>query len=119
MIYGVVIVNSEGRPRLVRLNSHQNCNEVAKRIHEKVSKLSLCNIVSSADLFPSSRLIYRIYQSLFITFIVDEKENELAILDLITVSFSIIKGPYRMLEADCKRREGVYGELCQDLCDSE
>mmetsp|Transcript_11578 Transcript_11578/g.23528 ORF Transcript_11578/g.23528 Transcript_11578/m.23528 type:complete len:132 (-) Transcript_11578:1619-2014(-) len=91
MIRAVVIVNNHGKARLTKFYEYLTEDKQQQFIRECFMLISRreeshCNFVHGATaLGPGTRLIYRIYATLFFIFCVDEAESELGTLDLIQV----------------------------------
>ena len=49
-----------------------------------------CNFIEDSHIWSDYKIIFRQYATLFIAFIVDEGENELAILDVIQVLVEVL-----------------------------
>ena len=93
MIKGVIIVNNQGKPRLVKFYqsviSEEKQQQVIRRIFQQVSQRpdSFCNYLEGSipEWGDSTKLIYRHYATLYFVFAVDRQESDLGILDLIQV----------------------------------
>ncbi|XP_054810476.1 AP-3 complex subunit sigma isoform X2 [Prosopis cineraria] len=75
MIKAVLVMNTQGKPRLAKFYEFRSC------------AVELKMLVVSWMLSPSldARLVYKHYATLYFVFIFDSSENELAMLDLIQV----------------------------------
>jgi len=91
MIRGVIVMNDQGKPRLVKFYDYQTVEkqqELIRRIYGV-----LCNRAENVSNFiqadsmcgPGTRLVYKTYATLYFVFIFDSSENELAMLDLMQV----------------------------------
>ena len=91
MIKAVIVINTSGRPRLVRFyepvdSDHKT--EIISKIFKSCSKRGehCCNFIDDPSLFGADvRVVFRQYATLYIIFAIDSAENELGILDLIQV----------------------------------
>ncbi|KAL6560802.1 hypothetical protein OROGR_004361 [Orobanche gracilis] len=91
MIRGVIIMNDQGKPRLIKFYQFQP----AEKQHELVRSIyrilcsraeNVSNFVKVDSLFgPDVRLVYKTFATLYFVFIFDNAENELAMLDLMQV----------------------------------
>ncbi|KAG5526643.1 hypothetical protein RHGRI_032793 [Rhododendron griersonianum] len=91
MIRGVIVMNDQGKPRLVKFYDYQTVEkqqELIRRIYGV-----LCNRAENVSNFiqadsicgPDTQLVYKTYATLYFVFIFDSSENELAMLDLMQV----------------------------------
>ncbi|KAE9447245.1 hypothetical protein C3L33_20826, partial [Rhododendron williamsianum] len=89
MIRGVIVMNDQGKPRLVKFYDYQTVEkqqELIRRIYGV-----LCNRAENVSNFiradsicgPDTQLVYKTYATLYFVFIFDSSENELAMLDLM------------------------------------
>lgn len=94
MIKAVLVINSSGKIRLCQFYeknklSVEQQQDLARRLHSTISVRSddLCYFVDDFTEWPTpdTRVVYRRYATLCITFITDSSESCLAILDLIQV----------------------------------
>eukprot|EP00898_Chlorokybus_atmophyticus_P002680 jgi/Chlat1/3412/Chrsp23S03750 len=93
MIRAVVVVNGQGKPRLTRfyhpsLHSSAQQQNLVRLVYSALSARTngMCCIVQDAATFgPGIRVVYRHYATLFLAFVVDAAESDLAILDMIQV----------------------------------
>ena len=91
MINMALILNINGKKRYFRWYddtclSIEDQSLAIKEIYQKLKgrKLQDCNIIEDLDcLKEGHRVIYRKYATLFFVFVVDNGENELAVIDLI------------------------------------
>ncbi|ETV87107.1 hypothetical protein H257_02105 [Aphanomyces astaci] len=90
MIKGVLIVNNQGKLRVVKFYEHVPDAEqqaVIRDIYTQVSKRSdtLCNFLEGTVRYwgDGIKLIYRHYATLYFVFAVDKQESDLGILDII------------------------------------
>ncbi|CCE92685.1 Aps3p TDEL_0E04420 [Torulaspora delbrueckii] len=98
MIHAVLIFNKKGQPRLIKFYTPVDLPKqklLLEQVHELISQRN-SDFQSSFLVTPPSllgesdsledediQIIYKNYATLFFTFIVDDQESELAILDLI------------------------------------
>jgi len=91
MIRAVVVINNNGKPRLLKFYEYtreDRQQEIAKECYNLVTKRGdeLCKFVECENLFEEETLVvYRKYATLFFIFCVDKAESELGIIDLIQV----------------------------------
>ncbi|XP_027919819.1 AP-3 complex subunit sigma isoform X2 [Vigna unguiculata] len=78
MIKAVLVMNTQGKPRLAKFYEFQPVEQQQEAIR---------NVFSDAESIfgPDSRLVYKHFATLYFVFIFDSSENELAMLDLIQV----------------------------------
>lgn len=96
MIHAVLIFNKKCQPRLIKFYTPVDLNKqklLLEQVYELISQRNT-NVQSSFLVTPPSllagnsldddvQIIYKNYATLYFTFIVDDQESELAILDLI------------------------------------
>ncbi|XP_073269413.1 AP-3 complex subunit sigma-like isoform X1 [Primulina huaijiensis] len=91
MIRGVIIMNDQGKPRLVKFYEFQPVEKQQELIRSIYRILcsraeNVSNFVKVDSLFGKDvRLVYKTYATLYVVFIFDNSENELAMLDLMQV----------------------------------
>ncbi|KAK6121441.1 hypothetical protein DH2020_044817 [Rehmannia glutinosa] len=89
MIRGVIIMNDQGKPRLVKFYEFQPVEkqqELVRSIYRSRRAENVSNFVKVDSLFgPDVRLVYKTFATLYFVFIFDNSENELAMLDLMQV----------------------------------
>lgn len=97
MIKCVVVVNTQGKPRILRFydgTPQEKQQHVMRRLFAAVSRRPAdvcCCITQDKELFgPNHRIIYRHFATLFFIFVTDELESELGILDLIQVFVQVL-----------------------------
>ena len=95
MIKSVMIINNQGKPRLVRFYVDTPIDEQkiqVKRIHNMVSKRSdeVCCCFAVDPKHPQWKVVYRHYATLYFIFVVDDAESELGILDLLQVFVQVL-----------------------------
>jgi AP-3 complex subunit sigma len=73
-----------------------------------------CNFIEDARIWNDYKIIFRQYATLFITFIVDEGENELAILDIIQVLVEVMDKSFQSV---CELDLIFYPEKIYSLLD--
>ncbi|KAL0236572.1 hypothetical protein GEMRC1_003154 [Eukaryota sp. GEM-RC1] len=105
MIRAVLIINNNGIIRLAkfyeRLTDSQQ-QDAAKSIFKILSARTSdsCNFVEELDFWGSNvRLVYRHYATLYFAVIIDEAENELAVLDLIQI---FVESLDKLFESICE-----------------
>ena len=96
MIKGILIVNNQGKPRLIKFYqsvlSEEKQQSIIRRVFQQVAQRpdNFCNYLEGSIPEWSSeetnmKLIYRHYATLYFVFAVDSQESDLGILDLIQV----------------------------------
>ncbi|KAG5062262.1 hypothetical protein JHK85_003445 [Glycine max] len=91
MIKAVLVLNTQGKPRLAKFYEFQSVEKQHEAIRNVFSVLCsrpehVSNFVDAESFFgPDSRLVYKHFATLYFVFIFDSSENELAMLDLIQV----------------------------------
>eukprot|EP00004_Rigifila_ramosa_P002269 TRINITY_DN12357_c0_g1_i1.p1 TRINITY_DN12357_c0_g1~~TRINITY_DN12357_c0_g1_i1.p1 ORF type:complete len:165 (-),score=48.35 TRINITY_DN12357_c0_g1_i1:30-524(-) len=92
MINAVMVINNNGKPRMIRFfDQHYpetKQQQIIKEVFTLVSRRSdrVCNFLEGGSVWgKDSKLIYRHYATLYFIFCVDGSESELGILDLIQV----------------------------------
>ncbi|KAM7479307.1 hypothetical protein LguiA_027520 [Lonicera macranthoides] len=91
MIRAVIVMNDQGKPRLVKFYDYQPVEKQQDLIRRLYGVLcsrpeNVSNFVQADSIFgPDSRLVYKTYATLYFVFLFDASENELAILDLMQV----------------------------------
>ncbi|KAJ8443690.1 hypothetical protein Cgig2_019672 [Carnegiea gigantea] len=91
MIKAVIMMNTQGKPRLTKFYDFQPPEKQQELVRTLYSVLctrpeGVSNFVDVASIFgPDSRLVYKHYATLYFVFVYDSAENELAMLDLIQV----------------------------------
>lgn len=91
MIKAVIVMNTQGKPRLTKFYDFQPPEKQQELIRTLYSALcnrpeNVSNFVDVDFIFgPDSRLVYKHYATLYFAFVYDSAENELAMLDLIQV----------------------------------
>ncbi|KAL9327053.1 hypothetical protein ACSQ67_007698 [Phaseolus vulgaris] len=89
MIKAVLVMNTQGKPRLAKFYEFQPVEQQQEAIRNVFSVLCtrpehVSNFVDAESFFgPDSRLVYKHFATLYFVFIFDSSENELAMLDLI------------------------------------
>lgn len=89
MIHSVLIFNNDGVPRLMKFYTPidvKNQQLLLSKIYQLIITRSAkqCSFIELPSL-PDLHIVYRHYATLFFVFLVDDKESELGILDLIQV----------------------------------
>lgn len=97
MIYSILVVNNQGKPRLLRFydgTAHERQQYILQRVYQLVSSrpdASSCCFADFSDVMgPGARVIYRHFATLYFVFITDALESELGILDLIQVFVQVL-----------------------------
>lgn len=97
MIRCVLVVNNQGKPRLVRYYYEVPLDKqktILKNVFNLVSKRSdetSCCFADAKDLFGEDvRIVYRHFATLYFVFVVDSSESELGMLDLIQVFVQVL-----------------------------
>ncbi|CAG9313918.1 AP3S2 [Blepharisma stoltei] len=95
MIKAVIIFNTAGKHRLVKFYEeipHDKKNEIIANLFKECTKRGeySCNFIEESNLWRGCKVIFRLYATLYIVFVVDEAENELGILDLIQVFVEVL-----------------------------
>ncbi|KAK4764134.1 hypothetical protein SAY87_013572 [Trapa incisa] len=91
MIRAVIVMNTQGKPRLAKFYDYQPVEKQQELIRSVFAALSnraenVSNFMEAESIFgPDSRLVYKHYATLYFVFVFDSSENELAMLDLIQV----------------------------------
>ncbi|KAL8540237.1 hypothetical protein ACS0TY_001717 [Phlomoides rotata] len=91
MIRGVIVMNDQGKPRLIKFYEFQPV-EKQQELVRSIYRILCCraenvsNFVKVDSLFgPDVRLVYKTFATLYFVFVFDSCENELAVLDLMQV----------------------------------
>lgn len=100
MIKAVIIINTSGKPRIVKFyedmvrnnQSNDKKNLIISQIYREVSSRGdySCNFIEESRIWNDYKIIFRQYATLYITFVVDDAENELGILDMIQVLVEVM-----------------------------
>lgn len=91
MIRAVIILNTQGRPRLIRFYEYKPPEKQQELIRSVYGVLSerpenVSNFVQVDAIFgPDTKLVYKHFATLYFVIVFDSSENELAMLDLIQV----------------------------------
>ncbi|GAB2231836.1 hypothetical protein Drorol1_Dr00010852 [Drosera rotundifolia] len=91
MIRAVMVMNTQGKPRITRFYHYQPPEKQQELIRTVYSVLSnrldnVSNFANASSIFgPDCQLVYKHYATLYFVFVYDSAENELAMLDLIQV----------------------------------
>ncbi|KAJ6813682.1 AP-3 complex subunit sigma [Iris pallida] len=91
MIRSVIIMNTQGKPRLIRFYESQPPEKQRELVRSLYGVLSsrpenVSNFVQVDAIFgPDSKLVYKHFATLYFIIVFDSSENELAMLDLIQV----------------------------------
>ncbi|EXC35484.1 AP-3 complex subunit sigma [Morus notabilis] len=91
MIRAVMVINTQGKPRLAKFYDAQPVEKQQELIRNVYGVLcsraeNVSNFMEAESFFgPDTRLVYQHYATLYIVFLFDSSENELAMLDLIQV----------------------------------
>ncbi|KAK8716747.1 hypothetical protein V6N13_044048 [Hibiscus sabdariffa] len=91
MIKAVMVINTQGKPRLAKFFEYLPLEKQQELIRNVFGVLcsrpeNVSNFVEAESIFgPDSRLVYKHFATLYVIFVFDSSENELAMLDLIQV----------------------------------
>lgn len=90
MIEGVFIINSTGNLRFIKIYSEEEKpterDNLIKRIFQSMTNSRDISVVLDFDYLSNKRkLVYKSFGSIYIALLLDDSENELAILDFISV----------------------------------
>ncbi|XP_043712154.1 AP-3 complex subunit sigma [Telopea speciosissima] len=91
MIRAVIVMNTQGKPRLAKFYDFQPAEKQQELIRSVFGVLSsraenVSDFVEADSIFgPDTRLVYKHFATLYFVFVFDSSENELAMLDLIQV----------------------------------
>ncbi|XP_047327782.1 AP-3 complex subunit sigma-like [Impatiens glandulifera] len=91
MIRAVIVMNDQGKPRLVKFYDYQPVEkqqEVIRSIYAVLSSRAenVSNFIRADPVFgPDAMLVYKTFATLYFVFVFDTYENELAMLDLMQV----------------------------------
>ncbi|KAE7999928.1 hypothetical protein FH972_004308 [Carpinus fangiana] len=91
MIRSVMVMNTQGKPRLAKFYDFQPVEKQQELIRSVFGVLcsraeNVSNFLEADSIFgPDSRLVYKHYATLYFVLVFDSSENELAMLDLIQV----------------------------------
>ncbi|XP_021680634.1 AP-3 complex subunit sigma isoform X2 [Hevea brasiliensis] len=89
MIKAVMVINTQGKPRLAKFYDFLTVDKQQELIRSVFGVLcsraeNVSNFMEADSIFgPDSRLVYKHYATLYFVFVFDTCENELAVLDLI------------------------------------
>ncbi|KAM7252260.1 hypothetical protein ACFE04_024143 [Oxalis oulophora] len=93
MIRAVIVMNTQGKPRLAKFYDSLPVDKQQEIIRSVFGVLcsrpeNVSNFVDAHSIFaPDTRLVYKHYATLYFVFVFDTAENELAMLDLIQAVF--------------------------------
>ena len=95
MIEAVLIFSKQGINRFIKIYSEDETNldreVLIKKIYNEIIQATDSSIIFDFVYQNLKRkLVYRLYGSIYIVFIIDEAENELAMLDFISVMMGIL-----------------------------
>ncbi|XVE87297.1 hypothetical protein DITRI_Ditri18aG0106100 [Diplodiscus trichospermus] len=91
MIKAVIVMNTQGKPRLAKFYEYLPVEKQQELVRSVFSVLcnraeNVSNFIEAESIFgPDSRLVYKHFATLYFVFVFDSSENELAVLDLIQV----------------------------------
>ncbi|KAL3538968.1 hypothetical protein ACH5RR_002334 [Cinchona calisaya] len=91
MINAVIVMNDQGKPRLVKFYTFQTVEKQQQLIRSIYGVLcsranNVSNFIKVDSLFGNdARLVYKAFATLYFIFVFDSSENELAMLDLMQV----------------------------------
>ncbi|XP_061336456.1 AP-3 complex subunit sigma isoform X2 [Gastrolobium bilobum] len=103
MIRAVLVMNTEGKPRLAKFYEFRPVEKQQEIIRNVFAVLCsrpehVSNFVDAESFFgPDARLVYKHFATLYFVFIFDSSENELAMLDLIQVFVETLDKCFRNL----------------------
>ncbi|EAZ11828.1 hypothetical protein OsJ_01704 [Oryza sativa Japonica Group] len=89
MIQAVMVMSTQGKPRLLKFYSYhapEKHQELVRAVFQLLSARpdSVSNFVKVDAIFgPGAKLIYKHLATLYLGFVFDGSENELAVLDLV------------------------------------
>ncbi|XP_057783091.1 AP-3 complex subunit sigma isoform X2 [Salvia miltiorrhiza] len=101
MIRGVIVMNDQGKPRLIKFYEFQppeKQQELVRSIYRILCSRAenVSNFVKADSLFgPDVRLVYKTFATLYFVFIFDKSENELAMIDLMQVFVETLNKCFR------------------------
>ncbi|KAG6432922.1 hypothetical protein SASPL_104513 [Salvia splendens] len=101
MIRGVIIMNDQGKPRLIKFYEFQppeKQQELVRSIYRVLCSRAenVSNFIKADSLFgPDVRLVYKTFATLYFVFIFDKSENELAVIDLMQVFVETLNKCFR------------------------
>ncbi|KAF3439340.1 hypothetical protein FNV43_RR17617 [Rhamnella rubrinervis] len=116
MIRAVMVINTQGKPRLAKFYDIQAVEKQRELIRSVYGVLcsradNVCNFIEAESFFgPDTRIVYKHFATLYFVFVFDSSENELAMLDLIqdgllasnTCPFSICGNVGQMFQNVCE-----------------
>ncbi|KAI3813531.1 hypothetical protein L1987_18257 [Smallanthus sonchifolius] len=97
MIRAMIVINNQGKPRLSKFYNYTPVEQQQQLIRSIYSVLCLqpenvSNFIEGGSIwvrqktyFSDSRLVYKLFATLYFVFVFDSSENELAMFDLIQV----------------------------------
>uniref|UniRef100_A0A0E0CXH6 AP complex mu/sigma subunit domain-containing protein n=2 Tax=Oryza meridionalis TaxID=40149 RepID=A0A0E0CXH6_9ORYZ len=91
MIQAVMVMSTQGKPRLLKFYSYQppeKHQDLVRGVFQLLSARpdSVSNFVKVDAIFgPGAKLVYKHLATLYFVFVFDSSENELAVLDLVQV----------------------------------
>ncbi|XP_039137265.1 AP-3 complex subunit sigma [Dioscorea cayenensis subsp. rotundata] len=91
MIRAVIVMNTQGKPRLTKFYDFQPPEKQQEMIRKVYGVLcnrpeNVSNFIQADDIFgPDCKIVYKHLATLYFIFVFDSSENELAMLDLIQV----------------------------------
>eukprot|EP00250_Pteridium_aquilinum_P001293 c11503_g1_i1 orf=278-769(-) len=91
MIHAVLVLNTQGKPRLAKFYyplRAEKQQDVIRSVYKVLSTRAehLSSFVEADDIFGlETKLVYKHYATLYFVFVIDNAESELGILDLIQV----------------------------------
>ncbi|XP_041996090.1 AP-3 complex subunit sigma-like isoform X2 [Salvia splendens] len=101
MIRGVIVMNDQGKPRLIKFYEFQppeKQQELVRSIYRILCSRAenVSNFVNADSLFgPNVWLVYKTFATLYFVFIFDKSENELAMMDLMQVFVETLNNCFR------------------------
>uniref|UniRef100_A0A0D9VRI5 AP complex mu/sigma subunit domain-containing protein n=1 Tax=Leersia perrieri TaxID=77586 RepID=A0A0D9VRI5_9ORYZ len=91
MIQAVMVMSTQGKPRLLKFYSYQppeKHQDLVRGVFQLLSARpdNVSNFVKVDAIFgPGTKLVYKHLATLYFVFVFDSSENELAVLDLVQV----------------------------------
>jgi hypothetical protein len=100
MIEAVLIISRLGLLRFLKIYTEDenklNKEEMVKSVYQSIRDSKETGIVFDFEYMGEKRkIIFRLYGTIYIVFIIDELENELAILDFINVYMTILDSVFK------------------------
>lgn len=95
MIKAILVINTSGKPRLIRFYEElpeRTKSSIISSVYTECSKRGekACNFIKNSLVWEDYTIVYRQYATLYLIIIADDGENELGILDLIQVFVEVL-----------------------------